>query len=184
MLYHEITRFRVLKSFSVPCTRSKIFQDYIKIKLTKIDWEDFQLDLTGSWCDRQDLVGSKLVGTCSNLLPGTESVLLIFAQLVTIFVSDSWLPYSHELTSWPYPPRLSHILFLYICILMLFSNLLLDLLTPRSWVLLEKPTVAQTRKKFPTFYGTSRFVTMLTRAHHWSLSWMKLIQSTLPILLL
>jgi hypothetical protein len=36
--------------------------------------------------------------------------------------------------------------------------------------LLEKPTVMQLLKNFPTFYGTGRFNTVFTRALHWSLS--------------
>jgi hypothetical protein len=39
-----------------------------------------------------------------------------------------------------------------------------------SWnsVLLEKPPVAQLLKNFLPFYGTRRFITVLTRALHWS----------------
>jgi len=33
-------------------------------------------------------------------------------------------------------------------------------------------------KETPTFYGTQRFITMFTRAHHWSQSWGRCIQST------
>jgi len=33
-------------------------------------------------------------------------------------------------------------------------------------------------KKFPTFYGTWRFITMFTRSHHWFLSLSGCIQST------
>jgi hypothetical protein len=40
-----------------------------------------------------------------------------------------------------------------------------------SWALLEKPPVVQLLKNFPTFYGTRRFITVFTRALHWSLSW-------------
>jgi hypothetical protein len=40
----------------------------------------------------------------------------------------------------------------------------------RSWVLLEKPVIAQLFKNFPAFYGTRRFNTVFTRALHWSLS--------------
>jgi hypothetical protein len=36
--------------------------------------------------------------------------------------------------------------------------------------LLEKLTVSQLVKKFPTFYGTRRFITAFTRACHLSLS--------------
>jgi hypothetical protein len=43
-------------------------------------------------------------------------------------------------------------------------------LTAWSKVLLEKPVFTQLVKKFPAFYGTCRFITMLTRACHWSLS--------------
>jgi hypothetical protein len=34
-------------------------------------------------------------------------------------------------------------------------------------------------KKFPAFYETRRFVTVFTTARHWTLSWIRLIQSTL-----
>jgi len=45
----------------------------------------------------------------------------------------------------------------------------LDLLTPWSRVL-QKLVVTQLVKKFPTFYGTWRFIIVFTRFHHWSLS--------------
>jgi len=44
------------------------------------------------------------------------------------------------------------------------------LLTPWSRVLLEKLTGCQLVKKFPTFYGTRRFITAFTSARHLSLS--------------
>jgi hypothetical protein len=50
-------------------------------------------------------------------------------------------------------------------------------LTPWSWALLEKPIYTQLLKYFPTFYGTRRFITMFTRALHWSLSGARSIQS-------
>jgi hypothetical protein len=37
-------------------------------------------------------------------------------------------------------------------------------------VLLGKLTVTKLVKKFPAFYGTGRFITVFTTAHHWSLS--------------
>jgi hypothetical protein len=40
----------------------------------------------------------------------------------------------------------------------------------RSSALLEKSPVVQPLKNFPTFYGTRRFITVFTRALHWSLS--------------
>jgi hypothetical protein len=42
--------------------------------------------------------------------------------------------------------------------------------TPQCWALLEKPPVAQLLINFPTFYGTRRFITVFTRALHWSIS--------------
>jgi hypothetical protein len=48
--------------------------------------------------------------------------------------------------------------------------LLTYLLTPRSRVLLEKLTGLQLVKKFPTFYGTRRFITAFKIACHLSLS--------------
>jgi hypothetical protein len=48
--------------------------------------------------------------------------------------------------------------------------------TPWSWVLLEKPTVIQSLKKFLAFYGMRRFIAVITAAHFWSLSWVGWIQ--------
>jgi hypothetical protein len=45
---------------------------------------------------------------------------------------------------------------------------------PRSRVL-EKLIITQLVKKFPAFYGTRSFITVFTRALHWSLSWAKFI---------
>ena len=53
------------------------------------------------------------------------------------------------------------------------------LLTACSTVLLEKLTSSQLVKKFPTFYGTRRFITTFTSAHHLSLSWARSIHSVL-----
>ena len=44
------------------------------------------------------------------------------------------------------------------------------LLTPWTRVLAEKLTVSQLVKKFPAFYGTQMFITVLTSARHLSLS--------------
>ena len=40
---------------------------------------------------------------------------------------------------------------------------------------------SQPIKKFPTFCGIQRFITVLTSAHHLSLSWASSIQSILPL---
>jgi hypothetical protein len=42
--------------------------------------------------------------------------------------------------------------------------------TPWSWVLLEKPPVAELTRNFQKVYGIWRFITMLTRCRHWSQS--------------
>jgi len=48
-------------------------------------------------------------------------------------------------------------------------------LTPRSWVLLQKLTVAQLARKLP-FYTTWRFIPVVTRFRHWkTLSQMNLV---------
>jgi hypothetical protein len=47
----------------------------------------------------------------------------------------------------------------------------------RRWALLEKLPIVQPIKNFPAFYETRSFITMFTRALHWSLSWTRLIQS-------
>jgi len=56
---------------------------------------------------------------------------------------------------------------------LLFSEILLEYsysLTPNSRVLLEKLTGSQLVNKFPTFYGTLRFITVFTSARHLSVS--------------
>jgi len=54
------------------------------------------------------------------------------------------------------------------------------LLPPWSRVLLEKLTSFQLLKKFPTFYGTRKFITAFTSARHLFLSWASSIQSIPP----
>ena len=54
------------------------------------------------------------------------------------------------------------------------------LLTPWCRVLLEKLTGLRLVKKFPAFYGTRRYITVLTSVRHLSLSWANPIQSTYP----
>ena len=54
---------------------------------------------------------------------------------------------------------------------------LINLLTPCSEVLLEKLTGLQLVTKFPTFYGTRRFITAFTSSRHLSLSLASSIQS-------
>jgi len=49
------------------------------------------------------------------------------------------------------------------------------------WIrVLEKPTGSQLFKKFPTFYGTRRFITAFTSARHLTLSAARSIQSVTP----
>jgi len=49
-------------------------------------------------------------------------------------------------------------------------NLTKKQLTPWSIALLQKVIVPNLVKKFPAFYGTHSFITLFTRACHWSLS--------------
>jgi hypothetical protein len=46
-----------------------------------------------------------------------------------------------------------------------------------SWVFREKPPVAHLLRNFPTSHGARFFIILFTRARHWSLSWVKWIQS-------
>jgi hypothetical protein len=52
--------------------------------------------------------------------------------------------------------------------------------TSWSWVLLDQPPVVQPLKNFPAFYGNRRFITVLTKAVHWPLSWVRSILSIPP----
>ena len=62
----------------------------------------------------------------------------------------------------------------------LLTNLRIYLLTPWSRVHLEKLTCFQLVKKFPSFYGTRRFITAVTSARHLSLSCASSFQSIPP----
>ena len=53
-------------------------------------------------------------------------------------------------------------------------------LTPRSRVLLEKLTGSAASQEIPRFFGTRRFITVLTSARHLSLFWANSIQSPQP----
>jgi hypothetical protein len=46
-----------------------------------------------------------------------------------------------------------------------------------SWDLLEMLSIVQPLKNFPAFYKTRWFITVFTRALHWSLIWARSIQS-------
>jgi len=54
------------------------------------------------------------------------------------------------------------------------------LITPWSRVLLEKLTGSQLVKKFPTLYGTQRFITAFASTRHLSISWARSIQLMPP----
>jgi len=54
---------------------------------------------------------------------------------------------------------------------------LINELIPWNIFLLEKLTITRLVEKFHTFYGTRRFITVFTWVSHWSLSWVRRIQS-------
>ena len=60
------------------------------------------------------------------------------------------------------------------------KQILIYLHTPGSGVLLQKLTDFQLVKKFPTFYGTQRFVTTFTSVRHLSIYSARTIQSITP----
>jgi len=62
----------------------------------------------------------------------------------------------------------------------ILTYLLTYLLTPWSRVLLEKLTGSAGSQEIPRFFGTRRFITVLTSARHLSLSWANSTQSPQP----
>jgi hypothetical protein len=50
------------------------------------------------------------------------------------------------------------------------SYLVTHSLTPWCNILFEELIVTQLVKKYPLLYGTRRFITVLTKARHWTLS--------------
>ena len=79
-------------------------------------------------------------------------------------------------------PYLFTYLFTYLLIYLLayFTYLLTYLLTPCSTALPEKLTGSQPVKKFPSFYGTLKFITAFTSARRLSLSWASSVHSMPP----
>ena len=61
-----------------------------------------------------------------------------------------------------------------------YYSSLINLLTPRNRVFLEKLTGSQLVKKFPAIYGTGMFITTFTSARRLSLSCARSIHITLP----
>ena len=80
----------------------------------------------------------------------------------------------------PNEPESHLLLQTYKQIMIWYNTCLTYLLTPWCRVLLEKLTVLQLVKKFPTFYGNCKFITALTSVRQLSLSWVSPIQSTYP----
>ena len=74
-----------------------------------------------------------------------------------------------------------HIYFCVHNISMKFTSIVVAVvIIPRIRVLPEKLTCPQLVKKFPSFYGSRKFITTFTSARHLSLSWATAIQSMLP----
>jgi hypothetical protein len=78
------------------------------------------------------------------------------------------LPHSHELVTLSILSQINSMPPFHV--LKIHFNIITYLLTPWSTVLLKKLTDSQLVKKLPTFYGTRRFITAFTSAHHLSLS--------------
>ena len=74
-----------------------------------------------------------------------------------------------------YDPHISEVP--YLLTHLLLTYLLTYLLTPCSTVLLEKLTGSAASQEIPRVFGTRKFITVLTRARHLSLSWANSIQS-------
>ena len=70
-----------------------------------------------------------------------------------------------------FPQALITSLLLLLLLTYVLTHLLTYLLTPWSRVLLEELTGSQFVKKFPAFYWTRRFITVLASARHRSLFW-------------
>ena len=62
----------------------------------------------------------------------------------------------------------------------IFEHITTYLVTPWSRVLLEKPTGSAATQEITHIFGTPRFITVLTRARHLSLSWGNSIESSHP----
>jgi len=75
----------------------------------------------------------------------------------------------------PYEDRISSVQ-CYITLLCIIHSRAVNNSHDNNIVILEKLTVAHFVKKFPTYYGTRRFITVFTTARHWSLSWARWIQ--------
>jgi hypothetical protein len=72
------------------------------------------------------------------------------------------------------------IIYSHMCIYIYTSMCIHTNSTTWSWAFLENPPVAQLLKNLSTFYGTRRFITVFTRALHWSLTRARSVQSIPP----
>jgi hypothetical protein len=96
-----------------------------------------------------------------NLISSPVGSYVLPTQMNILLLS---LSISQEPTTGPYPEPGESSLHLPV------TNQQTNQLTKWSRVLLGKLIVTELDKKFPTFYGTQRFITMSTTACHWSLS--------------
>ena len=102
----------------------------------------------------------------TNSLWTFHPVFLVFPSAAPNFLSSSIDPPTAVFSKWYFWLALHFLVYS-----------LTYLLTPHSTVLLQKLTGSQLVKKFPTFYGTRRFITAFTSARNLSLSWDRPIQS-------
>ena len=113
------------------------------------------------------------------LTKATPTVIVALVSLCWRYVHHHHRPATEKnfSSSWPVPKSIVNERYIYIYI---YIYLLTYLLTPRSRVLLEKLSGSKPVKNFPAFYGTRRFITAHTSAHHLSISWARSIQSVPP----
>jgi hypothetical protein len=57
-----------------------------------------------------------------------------------------------------------------VVVVMMMMMMMMMMMIPWNLALLEKPLIVQLLKMLTKFYETSRFITVFTRALHWSLS--------------
>jgi hypothetical protein len=144
---------------------SETSRSYVQtLKETKRSFENQGQDLDGKWPDSEHTVSA------------SSFVILRFSvdKLTSPPLIRSWCSMFDSTRSWPTQT------FQTTCTttLKFFRTPVCTSLTHSwSWALLEKPPIMQLLKNFPAFYGTRRFITVFTRALHYSLS---LVRSTNP----
>ena len=168
---------------SLRCNRPAIFEHLTSLLLSQV-WRHVNAVKTDkAYCSWGKRYCSRMTRTAASLISWVGS-LRVNRTDKTYLLSETWFCASVDICRFPLVvvcwgvPLQQYCSRIFVQLLRDTSCLLACLF--HGAVFLEKPTGFQLVKKFPTFYGTRRFITAFTSTRHLSLSWASSIQSIHP----